>query len=407
MMHPHKILWLAIVPIAMLVLFLGRQPSPLFAEESPTVNRLELLVHTISECEDSSVRCSLMRGMLSGLEGQRHAVPPPNWSELADHLAADSKQRVRDLASQLSQRFGDLAATQRALAVLRDDSKTVPERRSALYSLLNDQNDEASIFLESLLDQPGLEVDAIRGYAIVENNGAPKILLDRFANMPAEHRRCTLETLATRKKYAQALLKAIQRKQVAREDIPTHVARTLHDLLGDPFDKVYGKFKSVAEDREKLIAKYKKLLTPEALANANASRGRVLYNKTCAACHVLYGEGGKIGPDLTGSNRANLDYILLNCVDPSFDVPEGYRMITILTVDGRVVNGVVAEEDGNRIILKTVEQPRLVLLKEDIEQRAVAEKSMMPDGQLDAMKTVEVIDLIKYLRTTEQVEVAK
>jgi cytochrome c oxidase cbb3-type subunit I/II len=149
------------------------------------------------------------------------------------------------------------------------------------------------------------------------------------------------------------------------------------------------------------------MITPVALSGADASRGRVVFKKTCASCHLLYGEGGKIGPDLTGSNRANLDYILLNSVDPSYDVPDGYKMVVIQTVDGRIVSGVIAEEDGTRVVLKTVEQPRIVIAKEDIEERTVSSKSMMPDGQLGQMKRQEVIDLIKYLRTTEQVETAK
>ncbi|MDP6558280.1 MAG: hypothetical protein QGG71_26690, partial [Pirellulaceae bacterium] len=89
------------------------------------------------------------------------------------------------------------------------------------------------------------------------------------------------------------------------------------------------------------------------------------------------------------------------------DVPDGYKLVLISTVDGRVINGVVAEEDGTRVVLKTVEQPTVVIAKEDIETRRVSPKSMMPDGQLEQMKPQEVIDLIKYLRTTEQVEMAK
>ena len=174
--------------------------------------------------------------------------------------------------------------------------------------------------------------------------------------------------------------------------------------MGDRFVEVFGEFRPVAKDRERLIAKYKKMITPGAIAAADASRGRAVYKKTCAACHILYGEGGKIGPDLTGSNRANLDYILLNSVDPSYDVPDGYKMVLILTVDGRVLNGVLAEEDGTRVVLKTVEQPEVTIAKEDIETRSVSTKSMMPDGQLEKMKPQEMIDLIKYLRTTEQVE---
>jgi cytochrome c oxidase cbb3-type subunit I/II len=155
------------------------------------------------------------------------------------------------------------------------------------------------------------------------------------------------------------------------------------------------------------MAKYKKMMTPQAIANADASRGRAVFQKTCASCHLLYGTGGKIGPDLTGSNRANLDYILLNSVDPSYDVPDGYKMVLIQTVDGRLISGVVAEEDGGRVVLKTVEQPTVVILKEDIENRKISTKSMMPDGQLEQMKPQEVVDLIKYLRTTEQVEMAE
>ena len=79
----------------------------------------------------------------------------------------------------------------------------------------------------------------------------------------------------------------------------------------------------------------------------------------------------------------------------------------MLTVDGRSVNGVLAEEDARRIVLKTPEQPRVVIAKQDIELRKLSAKSMMPEGQLDQMKPQEVLDLIKYLRTTQQVEMVK
>ena len=149
------------------------------------------------------------------------------------------------------------------------------------------------------------------------------------------------------------------------------------------------------------------MLTPAAIEKADASRGRAVFKKTCASCHLLYGDGGRIGPDLTGSNRANLAYILLNSVDPSYDVPDAYKMVTIATVDGRVLNGIVAEEDEIRVVLKTVEQPRVVVAKEDIDVRKVSPKSMMPDGQFEKMKPGEIADLVKYLGTIEQVEIAR
>ena len=87
-------------------------------------------------------------------------------------------------------------------------------------------------------------------------------------------------------------------------------------------------------------------------AERDRSRRRLAWQsclpkRPAPSCHTLYGEGGKVGPDLTGSNRANLDYILLNSVDPSYDVPGAYKTVSVLTVDGRVVNGVLAEEDSS------------------------------------------------------------
>ncbi len=379
-------------------------PGTRTAHAFDDVSSLNLLVESLGDVQDPGVLRALMGGMLKGLEGRRGVAQPAGWGRIAAKLNAHKDEGVRDLANQLSQIFGDEAAVQRALAIVRDSDAEPQVRLKMLRSLLDQQNREASNLLESLLDEPGLQIAAVRGYAAVENPEAPSILLKRYPEMSPELRRAVIETLATRKPYAEALLNAVRSKAVSHDDVPTHVARSLATLLGDRFVAVFGKPPTLGADREKLIAQWKARMSPSVMERADASRGRAVFKKTCAACHLLYGEGGKIGPDLTGSNRANLDYILLNSVDPSFDVPAAYRMVTIVTTDGRVANGIVAEEDGARVILKTVEKPRLVIAKSDIEERVVSKKSMMPEGQLEKLKRQEVFDLISYLRTTEQVE---
>ena len=369
---------------------------------------MRLLVEALGKVqEDPGALKSLMKGMLLGLEGRRDVDPPANWSALAVKLEVHADADVRDLARQLSGLFGDESAIQRALGTITNTSVAANVREKTLRVLLAQQNVEASKLLEGLLDDPQLQLTAVRGYADVENKAAPSILLKRYKSMSPELRRAAIETLATRKPYAEAMLAAVQDKAIPRGDIPTHVARSLNGLLGEKFVAVFGKPPTLAVDREKLIARWKSRITPKRLATADVMNGRRVFMKTCASCHLLYGEGGKIGPDLTGSNRANLNYLLLNSVDPSYDVPAGYKMVTILTEDGRSVNGVIAEEDAVRVILKTVENPRLVIAKADIDERVVSKKSMMPDGQLESLRPQEVFDLIKYLRTTEQVELAK
>ena len=74
---------------------------------------------------------------------------------------------------------------------------------------------------------------------------------------------------------------------------------------------------------------------------ADVNLGRAVFAKTCQQCHTLFGTGGKVGPDLTGSNRANLDYLLSNIVDPSAVLAKEYTPSIIQTEDGRIVTGIV------------------------------------------------------------------
>jgi putative heme-binding domain-containing protein len=378
-----------------------------FCRVTDETDPLVMLVETLESLDDSNVQASLLKGMLSGVEGRRNVDAPKGWDKLYERLSISENAAVRERSFALSQIFGDQTAVAKALASLTDSSIEIGRRRATLGLLLNQQNQEASNLLKTLIDEPAMTLDAIRGFATVENDDAPSILLARFAKLDAQQKRAAVETLAARKVYATELLKALERGKVSKSDIPAQVAHSLSDMLGESFTKAFGSVRTLAEDRAALIQKYKKICSPEAIAAGNASRGRAIFQKTCAACHVLYGEGGKVGPELTGSNRANLEYILLNSVDPSYDVPDAYKTVTVLTIDGRVINGVLEEEDSTRIVLKTAEQPRVVIAKEDIEQRRLSEKSIMPEGQLDQMETQDVVNLIKYLRTTEQMEMAK
>nr|WP_161501113.1 c-type cytochrome [Rhodopirellula sp. SM50] len=405
--HPpcHALLARAgqLVLLPLLILFTS-QPTAIAADESAT---LALLVRTIRQSDQDTVRASLMKGMLRGLEGRRNVQAPDEWSVLAKELSRSGNASIRESANRLSQIFGDAAATQRALATLRDSNASESERQAALGSLVTQRYEGLADELEGLLEIDALRLDAIRAYGIIAKQDAPKILLDRYPNATPEAQRATIETLATRKAYAKELVRGIKNTSVPREHIPAYIARSLRDMLGKEFTVVYGEIPELNKNTSETIAKYKRLITDDVLASADAGRGRVVFQKTCGACHLMYGTGGKVGPDLTGSNRANLDYLLLNSVDPSGDVPEGYRTQLIQTVDGRVLTGVLAEEDNQRVVLKTVDQPRVVIAKEDIEARKVSDKSMMPEGQLDQLSRKDLFDLVKYMQTKSQVEAAQ
>src|SRR6185295_11522399 len=153
--------------------------------------------------------------------------------------------------------------------------------------------------------------------------------------------------------------------------------------------------------KQQQLDQYKKLLTPSFLARADVPNGRALFLKNCQQCHQLYGEGGKIGPDLTGSNRSNLDYLLSNLIDPSSEVAKDYRMSIVTTNDGRTLTGMIVERAGNRITLQAPTQ-QIVLTKGEIDEIRDSPLSMMPEGQLDALSREQVRDLIAYISGQSQ-----
>jgi putative heme-binding domain-containing protein len=144
------------------------------------------------------------------------------------------------------------------------------------------------------------------------------------------------------------------------------------------------------------------MVPPDALKKADRKHGRLLFSRTCANCHTLFGEGGKIGPDLTGSQRGNLEYLLINLLDPSAVVARDYQMTVITTKAGRILSGLVKEESDKTLTLQT--QNEVVRLeKTDIEERDRSSQSMMPDGLLATLSPAEVRNLIAYLSGPGQV----
>ncbi len=127
-----------------------------------------------------------------------------------------------------------------------------------------------------------------------------------------------------------------------------------------------------------------------------------MFAKTCAACHTLFDAGGKIGPELTGSQRNNLDYVLSNVLDPSAVLAKDYQMHQIVTNDGRVLSGIVKGEDDNAIRVQTATE-LVVVPKSEIETRRETANSMMPDGLLSSLSPDEVRDLVGYLASPSQV----
>ena len=253
-----------------------------------------------------------------------------------------------------------------------------------------------------LLDEAPLRRDAIRALAAFDDPQIARKLLEGYAGYSATEKAEAILTLTSRRNTAEALIAELKKNTIPKSDVSAFAARQLYRVIGPSFVEFWGPITQLAADKQAEMEKFKRLLTDDALAKANVGKGRAVFERTCTSCHTMFGAGGNVGPDLTGSNRANLDYILTEIINPSEVMQESYQLVIVTTRDGRTLSGMVAGEDAQQLTLRMVGQDT-VIAKAEIMSREKSPVSMMPEGLLKAFSKEEVRDLIAYLRVTAQV----
>lgn len=376
------------------------QISEFVARRAVDGNEIKILAEWIGKETDATMH--MLKGMRDGLEGRTDLAAPDNWSAVYKQLQSDND--LAEIATEVAQQFGDAEAAGRYMATLQNKSAPADQRRTALKGLANQQLPELEELLPALLEEPELRLETIRAYAAFDGWGNGKVLLDRYGSFNDEEKLEAVQTLASRPQYGEIITWALKEGAIPKEDVPTYVARQLHRVVGSGFLEVWGPITLLSAEKAAAMDKYKALLTDDALSTANLKNGRKLYDAKCGSCHIMYGEGGKLGPDITGSNRSNLDYLLGNILDPSGEIQDDYKMVVTTTRDGRTYVGNVVGENERQVRLRVVGQDDPVIVnKSDIQSREVTSFSMMPEGLLATMTDEEVVELVAYLRTTVQV----
>ncbi len=378
------------------------------ARRAVAAQQLAAVAATLASTTPLAARRALLHGLRDGLAslGRRETTAPKNWDATSAALIATGDLEIRDLVTQVNQLLGDATASAAQLAILQDRTAPVDRRRDILRSFARDRYVASLPAALSLLDEAPLRRDAIRALAAFDDTRVAQNLLARYATLDAADKAEAILTLSGRQTTAQSLFAALKENTIPKRDVTAFAARQLQRVLGPSFVDFWGPVAQPAADKQTDIANFKRRLTEAEFARANVSNGRALFERTCIACHTLYGTGGTIGPDLTGSNRANLDYILTEIINPSEVMLETYQLVTVTTRDGRTLSGNAAAEDAQQLTLRLIAQDT-VIAKSDILSREKSPISMMPEGLLKSLTNDEVRDLLAYLRTTAQVPVPK
>jgi len=376
----------------------------------------------------------ILGGMADAFKGIRKAAKPEAWDGFVakvDKGAETERAKARttntepakagttkhvmagntpQMIQELSILFGDGRALDDVKKMALDEKADLSARESALKTLIENRPDDLREICTKLLEVRGLNIIAVRGLALFSDPDIGQKLAGSYRKFGAAERPTVIDTLVSRPSFAKALLKDMAAGKIPRADLSAFHARQINAFkdaeLSKELVETWGELRESAADKKELIEKVKKQLTPATLAKANLSQGRMLFTAVCGACHMMYGQGGKIGPDLTGSGRANLDYLLENIADPSGVVSADFRMSLLTHKDGRVLSGVVTESNARTLTLRTLSET-MTLDRADIVKQETSPLSMMPEGLLLAFGPEQVRDLIAYLMHPVQVPLPK
>ncbi len=367
---------------------------------------LLVLIKGLGATDSADMQLTFLHAIRTALQGRRQVDTPEGWSGVSAALLGSPDDRVRLQTTALGVTFGDAAAIGVMRAQVTNKKTAAGARLVALQSLLGANDTGLVPTLQALLgDEPPLREAAIRGMAQYGDSRVAPSLLAAYADLSAVQRRMALGTLCARPESGVVLLNAIGSGKIEGTDLTADLVQQLQFLKNTEIDSlladVWGTVRESAADKLKMIVDYKALVASDSHPDVDVELGRAVFAKTCLKCHVLYGVGNAVGPDLTGSNRANLDYLLSNIVDPSAVMAKEYRPTVILTEDGRVVTGLIKSEDKNSLTMQTSDA-LVIVPKDEIEERAESQKSMMPDDQLKQFQPHEFRSLIGYLQSKQQ-----
>lgn len=317
-------------------------------------------------------------------------------------------EAARDRLLALGQRWGEAGLFQARMAAILDSlrdqvgeaSLSDAERAGAARRLIGlaDQPDAVALILNqvTLLSPPGLAGGFLNALAESRNADTAAAILARWSQFTPLVRRTVIAILMRRAQGALALLEAVQDGRINRTDLaPDHWSQ----LRQNPDRRVARRAERLADvnpaisaDREAVV----KRLLPLAQRAGDAARGREIFNLNCAVCHSVAGEGGKVGPELTGIGSRDRSDILLQILDPNRSVEANYRLWNVTTVDGETYSGRLDAETQTTVEILDTTSQKHVIQRRDIASLEGSSLSIMPTG-FEALPEEDLVSLLDFL----------
>ena len=335
---------------------------------------------------------------------QLDALRPRLEPALRDILARGSDDPLYLEAALLAASWKDPAGLAAARKVFASSSQQQQRRLQALDALIAAGDDSVARTIGSVLADAESNAADFRGAALsalgrLDHPAVAKVVLGTYGDLEDALRPRAIELLTQRSAWSRALLEAIGEGTVPASALNNNqVARLLASPDPEIVKLVTTRWGTLRTDRnperEKMIDQMRRLVRE---GTGDPHRGKAAFQKVCGQCHKIYGEGHEVGPDITSNGRASLEQLLSNVFDPNLVIGAAYQSYTLVTADGRVLNGLLAEDSPQRVVLKMQGGKIETIARDDVDLLRASPLSLMPEDVEKQLTEQELADLLAFL----------
>jgi putative heme-binding domain-containing protein len=326
--------------------------------------------------------------------------------ELGDELQPLTSQTAdpRHLSAlRLAAGLGDSEALD-ALRRLVADAMADPAARGGSLEVLVTRRDptvlEAAVGLLADVGTPqSLRRRALDALSDLDDPQVAHRLLDAYASLDAGLRNEAIVVLTERPAWGRALADAIAADRVPKTHLNLNHVRKLKALndaeINDFVAKTWGALREGRDERREMVVGQMRNFLRKTPGDPMA--GKPVFDRVCAQCHKIYGQGQEVGPEITLNGRNDFDQLISNVFDPSLVIGPGYQAINVATHDGRVLTGLLAEDGPDRVVLKLQGGKLETIPRSEVDEVLVTPISLMPEAIETQLTPQEIADLFAYL----------
>lgn len=288
------------------------------------------------------------------------------------------------------------------LQIAKNSKASLAERREAVRLLGRSARREEAEILEGLVragSEPNLHVILLEAWSSTDSERCDQYLVEQLATAAPITQRAIVDLLLRKPARLELLAEALETKQIqARQIGAIELKKLVSRARGETQVRLDVHLQSIVNsDRAQIVAQYQSSLD---LA-ANPTRGMEVFRKQCASCHRIGEIGIQVGPDISDSRTKKPTELLSAILDPNLAIDNNYFRFVVLTDDDRILDGMIAEETEDVIVLRGQDDKREVIRRDEIIELKATGVSLMPEGveaQIDHQAMADLISFIKGWR---------